>query len=310
MSFNRLHFIRRVDLFGLRLFLSIVEEQQIGRGAAREHVAPSTATKRLHDLEELVGAPLLERMPHGVRVTPAGMVLSNCVKEILSSLDTLRREIDAFTEGVRGQVVIASSRSIVVPFLARELGDFARDFPKVELVVLELEDAEIIEAVTHGKADIGVFAREPGLDLSGVETFTYRRDKMVTILPRAHPLSERKELTLADLVDQSLIGVGSISGELLDIAHQLNTEVALKYSVRSAGVAISLVQAGLGVTVQPECLLGIELFDQISAVKLTGPGSERHMEIATSADYTLSAAAQALLNQLLGRPPSDDEMAA
>lgn len=46
MPFNRLHLIRQVDLFTLRLFLSAVEEQQIGRAAIRENIAASDLDRR------------------------------------------------------------------------------------------------------------------------------------------------------------------------------------------------------------------------------------------------------------------------
>ena len=76
MTFNRLHLIRQVDLFTLRLFLSAIEEQQIGRAAIRENIAASTATKRIQDLEEIAGVRLLERTPKGVSASPAGAVLA------------------------------------------------------------------------------------------------------------------------------------------------------------------------------------------------------------------------------------------
>lgn len=64
-TFNRLHLIRQVDLLTLKLFLSAVEEQQIGLAAIRENVAASTATKRIQELEDVAGIKLLERGPKG-----------------------------------------------------------------------------------------------------------------------------------------------------------------------------------------------------------------------------------------------------
>ena len=42
-TFNRMHLIRQVDLFTLQLFLSAIEERQIGLAAIRENIAASTA---------------------------------------------------------------------------------------------------------------------------------------------------------------------------------------------------------------------------------------------------------------------------
>ena len=119
MTFNRLHFIRQVDLFTLRLFLSAVDEQQIGRAAVRENIAASTATKRIQDFEEIAGVPLLERTPKGVVATPAGEVIARYIRKLFADMDDMRAEIAAFSEGLRGEVFVASARSIFVPFLSR-----------------------------------------------------------------------------------------------------------------------------------------------------------------------------------------------
>lgn len=299
MTFNRLHLIRQVDLFTLRLFLSAVEEQQIGRAAIRENIAASTATKRIQDLEEIAGIELLERTPKGVAPTPAGAVLVNCIRSIFGSLDDMRAQIAAFTEGVRGEVSIASARTIIAPFLARELGDFVRDFPNVELAVREVENADILQAVTQGECDIGVYAVVRDLDLSGVDSVPYRTDRLVAVVPRSHPLAERRSVSFEDLMPENLIAVGAMNATFAAAARRLGSEYKPKYSVRSSGVAISLVQAGLGVTVQPECVVGLELFDRVAAVDLTEPWATRIIRIATPRGRTQSPAAMALVRHLV-----------
>lgn len=302
MTFNRLHLIRQVDLFTLRLFLTVVEEEQISRAAIRENIAASTATKRIQDLEEIAGIQLLERTPKGVTPTPAGQVLAHYVRAIFGNLDDMRAEIAAFTEGVRGEVAVASARSIFAPFLSRELGDFVRDFPRIDLIIQELENAEIVHAVSQGEADIGVYAVARDLDLGGVDTLPYRTDRLIVLLRREHPLSQRPSVSFEDLLDENMIAVGVMIPAFTAAARRLGREFRPKYTVRSAGVAISLVQAGLGITVQPECLVGPDVFDQVSLVGLAEPWAKRVIRIATPKGRTPSPAARALLRQLVDRP--------
>lgn len=100
-SFNKTRLLRQVDFFTLRLFLSAVEEGQIGRAALRENIAPSAATKRIQELEDVVGLRLLERTPKGVILSPAGEVLVRHIRQIFTNVDELRAELSAFSEGVR-----------------------------------------------------------------------------------------------------------------------------------------------------------------------------------------------------------------
>ncbi|MBC8745970.1 MULTISPECIES: LysR family transcriptional regulator [Paraburkholderia] len=302
-SFNRLHFIRQVDLFTLRLFLSAVEERQIGLAAIRENIAASAATKRIQDLEEIAGIKLLERGPKGVVPSPAGQVLVDYIRTVFSKFDDMRAEMTAFSEGVRGTVTIASARSIIAPFLARELGEFAREFPLVDLIVNEVENSEIPKAVAQGEADIGVFAAAPGLDLDGLAVVPYRKDRMVAVVPGGHHLAQRKSISFEDLLPENIIVAGAMLSAFREAAKRLGRELNIKYSVQSAGVAMSLAQAGLGVTVQPECLLDIKLFSEVAAVNFTEPWANRSIDIATAGSRSLGPAVRMLLKQLLDRPP-------
>lgn len=302
MTFNRLHLIRQVDLFTLRLFLSAVEEQQIGRAAIREHIAASTATKRIQDFEEIAGVKLLERTPKGVAATPAGEVLARYIRGIFGSLEDMRAEIAAFTEGVRGEVAVASARTIISPLLARELGDFARDFPLVELVVRELQNADIVASVAQGESDVGVFAAAPGIDLGAVDVVPYRKDRLVAVVPLASPLAQRTSVTFEDLLTENLIPAAALLRAFGAAAKRLGRDFQPKYSVTSAGVAISLVQAGLGVTVQPECVIGREALDHVAVLDLAEPWATRSINIATARGRPPAPATRALLNQLLDRP--------
>lgn len=301
VTFNRLRFIRQVDLFSLKLFLSAVEEQQIGRAAIRENIAASTATKRIQDLEEIAGVPLFERSPKGVVPSPAGAVLARYLRTIFSQIEDMRAEITGFDEGVRGEIVIASARSIIAPFLAHEIGEFRREFPGIELVIREMENAEIVPGVVQGEADIGVFAAAPGLDLNGADVTPYRNDRLVAVIPKGHPLEGRPSVTFADLAPENLVPVKAMLGAFETAAKRIGCEYQPKFSVRSAEVAISLVEAGLGVTVQPECLVGKE-FERVATVELAESWANRVISIATAHGRKPGAALAALIDQLLDRP--------
>jgi DNA-binding transcriptional LysR family regulator len=301
-TFNRLHLIRQVDLFTLKLFVSAVEEQQIGLAAIRENIAASTATKRIQDLEDIAGIKLLERSPKGVVPSPAGAVLVRYIRKIFEDLDDMRAEVASFTEGMRGELTIASARTIIVPFVARELGDFKRDYPLVDLVVRELENADIVQAVARGEADVGVFAATHELDLGGVDVTPYRTDRLIAVVPQGHRLSTRASVTFADLLPENIIAVNAMQSALRVAARRLGGEFDPPYTVSSAGVAVSLVEAGMGVSIQPESFVSHELFGRVAVVEFAEPWAVRHIHIATSRGREVNPISSAFIRQLLDRP--------
>lgn len=304
-TFNRLHLIRQVDLFTLQLFLSAIEERQIGLAAIRENIAASTATKRIQVLEDIAGVELLERTPRGVAPTPAGAVLERHVRDIFGSIDEMRSEVAALTEGVQGEFSIASARTIIVPFLARELRTFAREFPLVDIAVFETENSDIVSLVSRGEADLGVFAAAYDLDLSGVDVLPYRQDRLVAVVPQAHSLSAETRVTFADLAAERLLAPRAITGALRAAARRIGREFESHHSVRSAEVAISLVEAGLGVSVVPECMLDFEVMSRVAVLELDERWAVRRIHLATPMGRAQSPATQACVAQLLARPSDE-----
>jgi DNA-binding transcriptional LysR family regulator len=302
--------IRKVDMLTFRLFLSAIEERQIGRAAAIENIAPSAATKRIHDLEELVGLKLLERNPKGVVPSKAGLVLARQLKALFANLEDMRRELSECTEGVRGHVRVAATGAIIIQHLARELGEFTRNFPFIDVEIFDDVNPAVVRAVKNGDVDFAVFIATPDLDRSDLSTVSYRTDELVAVYPIGHAFSEKTSVTLADLLQERLIGIRpttSLMSQISNAAREIGRKFEPRYSVAGVEAARSLVEAGLGVTIQPECMLSIEDFERVAIVSIAEPWARRRFEIATKKDRALSAAARLLIKQLTGLEPSEGD---
>ena len=112
-------------------------------------------------------------------------------------------------------------------------------------------------------------------------------------------------MTFKDLLPENVIAVTAMLGAVRAATRRLGEEYKPRYSVRSAGVAVSLVQAGLGVTIQPECLVSHELFSRVAVMELAEPWAVRRIHIATARGREQGPIARALIRQLLDRPAGD-----
>jgi DNA-binding transcriptional LysR family regulator len=291
--------VRKVDLFTLKLFLTAIEEGQIGRAAVREHIAASAATKRIQDLEDLAGLKLLDRSPKGVVPSAAGEVFARHIRMMLANLDDMRREIGEFTEGIRGHVAICAPRLMITGFLGNEIGDFTRRFPLVNIEVREDSNANAVKAVAAGDVDLSVFIANNELPCDTIDVVEYRSDRLVAVLPPNHPLSSRSSLTLEELLDLDFVAHHTtvITG-IRRAAIGIGRELHVKFSVNTVESARSLVRAGLGVTVQPGCMLSVEDHAQLAAVPLAGDWAKLSHCIGTLRGRSLTAAAKALIDQL------------
>lgn len=125
---------------------------------------------------------------------------------------------------------------------------------------------------------------------------------MVVVMSHGHRLAQRQSVTFEDLLSENLIVPAALHMALRTAADRLGREFEPKYGVTSAGVAISLAQEGLGVTIQPECLLDLKVFEHAVGVELAESWANRSIHIATARGRAAGPAANLLLKQLLDRP--------
>ena len=99
----------RFDLTDLRLFLSVVENGSLTRGARAMHLALASASERIAGMEEALGAPLLERNRRGVLPTAAGEALVRHARSILEQVEQMRGELRTYATGLKGRIRLLSN---------------------------------------------------------------------------------------------------------------------------------------------------------------------------------------------------------
>jgi DNA-binding transcriptional LysR family regulator len=298
---------RKMDFFTLRLFLSVVEERQIRRAAMRENIASSAATKRIHDLEDLAGVELFDRQPGGMVPNAAGEVLARHLRVLFENLEDMRRELGDFSEGVRGHISVAVPGSLVIQYVANEIGEFSHNFPLVQVELKQDVNSAVVAAVASGEADMAVYLASDDLPVDALDSIPYRKDRLVALVPCGHPLGEQSSLCLADLLREPFIGTGASTLMMTSIhkaARALGFVLQPKFTVGTVEVARSLVEAGLGVTILPECMHSLYASPRVSAVRLDEPWATRDVCVGTRRGKTITMATRALIQQLTEQPVS------
>lgn len=295
--------ISKLDLLSLRLFLTVCEERSIGRAAERESITPSAVTKRIQDLEYLFDVKLLYRNAKGTIPTPVGEALAEHARQIFRLVEGIRIDLSEFAEGAKGHVRISAVPSALAGFLAVELKDFAAMHPRIDIEIREQLSAEVVHAVATGTADIGVYATPPEV-LGDVDSYAYKRDELVAVLPKSHPLTAKKSLTFAELLATDIVGLAessSVMNQLRRAAASLNQHLVLRYQVQSNEIAREMVAAGFGATVLPQGLAAHARSGQIVTIPLAEPWAKREIRICSRRGAALPAQTRALLQFLFGK---------
>src|SRR5574337_1773476 len=254
-----------LDPVSLKLFVRIVEAGTIAAAAEREHVAASAVSRRISDLEATLNSSLLRRTNKGVEPTDAGIALMNLARGVLHSLDEIAVQMAEYSTGVRGQVRLAANLSAITQFLPGEIKQFLALHPQVQIHLEELISTRVTKAVAENQADIGIFAHVPYGQ--AVETYPYRRDHLVVIIPREHPLAGRGAVRFAETLDYDCVGLhtgSAINLQLIKEATELDRTVHMRIQVTSYEALCLMVETGLGIGFLPEAVARRYLGDRKS----------------------------------------------
>jgi DNA-binding transcriptional LysR family regulator len=243
----------RFDLTTLRLFVAVVEERSIAKAAEREHLVASAVSKRIGDLEEQLGMPLLVRLHAGVNPTPAGEALERHAREILKALDRIPRELSRFAGEASAPIRIAANFTATVSYLVEDLKTYLAANPAVKVRVDERHSLLIIDAVVDGRVDFGIVGHYRPVDR--LRVIPYRRVPLWLAVPPTHPLAERESITFAEVLEFELITLtdgAAIHAMALDAAAEARRTPKFSMQVTNYEAMRTMVQANLGAAVIPE----------------------------------------------------------
>lgn len=292
--------LRKLDLTSLRLFVAVCQENSIARAAEREFIAPSAVSRRIADLESLIGLPLIERHTRGVSITPAGQTVLRHAQQIIGDVESMGAELSRLFAGVKGNVRVVANLSAIVQFLPEDVAAFQRLFPEVDIDLEEQHSPDVLRLVRERAADFGICNRSA--DAEGLEQLPYRRDRLAVMLPSQHPKASARQLSLQDIVDETFVSLGEQSALTQLLAAQaraMGATLSVKIRVASLDALCRMTHAGLGIAVMPQQVAELYLQSLDVVVRpLSDDWARRQLCIVFPSARQLSATAGALVKFL------------
>ena len=290
------------DLIDLRLFVAIAEARNLTRGAARVHLAPSSASHRLRLLEASIGTPLLVREPRGVSLTRAGEALLRHARQVFAQLEQMHADLTPFAQGVRGHVSLWANTHATHTFLPDSLAAFLQRYPQVSITLEEHTSPDVVMAVARGEVDVGVVAESvAGAD---VELIPYRADRLVLIAPADHALAQRASTLFAQVLDYPFVMLhagSAIHTFTMNAAAALGRHLEVRIQVRSFEAVCRMVSAGVGVGLVPLGAVPAGTSrGSLAVIKLDEPWAQRDLKVCVRKREALSGFSAALLACLVG----------
>jgi LysR family transcriptional regulator, hydrogen peroxide-inducible genes activator len=241
----------------LRYFDALQRHGHFGRAAEACSISQPALSMQIKELEEALGAVLLERGARQVRLTKFGEEVVRRARDILRAVDELGDFARASHDRLAGRLRIGMIPTIAPYLLPTVIGNLTRMHPELDIHVRETLTQKLILELSEGRLDAAIVAlpvSEPSLTevaLFAEDFLLVRpRDAEGTPVPSAEMLREMRLLLLEEghcFREQALSFCGMQSApprETLD-ANSLST-------------LVQMVSSGIGVTLIPEMAVAVE----------------------------------------------------
>jgi DNA-binding transcriptional LysR family regulator len=241
----------RIKLSQLQILVAVAERQNFSEAALALGISQSAVSHAIASLEEYLGVVLLSRGRYGARLTPVGDRVLTHARIIVNSTASILQEA-AIAKGLeKGQVRVATFRSIATHVLPKAMKQFYQRFPGITINLTEHEDDSHVEqALREGRADIGITVLPVG---KGLSAYSLLEDEFVVLLPPDAVL-KGEDITWPELAQQPLIMPPVDSVMMRPVYEHINGlgyRLNVVNEVETDAATVSLVAQGLGGTILP-----------------------------------------------------------
>jgi LysR family transcriptional regulator, low CO2-responsive transcriptional regulator len=238
-----------MNLHHLALFNAVAETGSISTAAQRLHISQPAMSREIKEFEARLGVTLFERLPRGMRMTHAGVVLREYAMRLFDIARTAEAAMREIADARSGLLSIAASNTIGTYILPQRLAAFHRAHPGVRITMFVGNTEQVSQGVADMRFTLGFI--EGPLHVSGLVARQFRQDELIPVVAADSELLKKKRLSASDISGHALLMRERGSGTRELIADTLaandvqqgnvmefgNTEALKRAAMHGGGVA-------------------------------------------------------------------------
>lgn len=198
-----------LELHHFRCLVTLAEELNFGRAAARLRMSQPPLTRIVAEVERFLGARLFERTTRRVSLTPVGEVFVSEARAVLARSEAALESVRAAARRQSGQLRLAYTPLALLTVLPQLLSRLREREHEVRIDLVELPAPLQGDALRKGHVDLA-FADQPLEDAEGnlagsFASWLIHQEGLVAVLPDSHPLAGKRSLQLGDLAAETFL---------------------------------------------------------------------------------------------------------
>ncbi|EED33365.1 transcriptional regulator, LysR family [gamma proteobacterium NOR5-3] len=183
----------------IRALMHVVEQRSYTRAARRLQLAQPSVYRAVQDVEAVFGYKFFNKSPSGLEPSWSVKEIARHIALFFAELSQAFDEVNEHKGQMAGRLRIGSlplARTRTVP---RAVVKITRDFPDVQVSIIDGPYEEQLHALLHGRLDLIVGAlREPAPSPDIVQKILFE-DVLHVVMRPGHPLGKRRKLSALEL---------------------------------------------------------------------------------------------------------------
>lgn len=238
----------------LQYVLAVAEHKNFTLAAEKCFVTQPTLSMQIQKVEEELKIQIFDRTKKPIQLTDIGQKIVNQAKNIVNEADRMKDIVEQQKGFIGGEFRLGIIPTIMPTLLPMFLNTFIKKFPKVKLIIEELNTDEIIIKLKNGNLDAAIAATP--LSEEKLKEIVLYYEPFVAYIPEKHRIAEQKEIEVSDLnLDEILLLQDGhcFRDGVLNLCKNQDVISLNNFQIQSGSfeTLIKLADEGLGLTLLP-----------------------------------------------------------
>ena len=295
----------------MRYFDALATTRHFGRAAEMVHISQPALSTQIMEMEEYLGAKLVERTRQSTFLTPKGEEVLHYVRAILHQVDLLEQTARKGGGTLEGLIRIGIIPTVAPYLVPQFVPHLRKTYPGVEVELREAVTDRLMADLSTGKLD-AVIAALP-LDIEGIQTRPLFTDRFFMAV------ADNGEAVLMSPLTEHEVNVDRLL--LLEEGHCLRDQALavcsagkrslVNFGATSMATLLQMVSHDMGMTLIPEMAIPTETSrNSIRIVPFGDPQPSREIGLAWRRSNHRGKEMEALAEAIIAVAPAPRELVA
>jgi LysR family transcriptional regulator, transcriptional activator of the cysJI operon len=194
-----------LNLTKLQTFITLSECLNFTEAAEELYCSQPAVSMQIQSLERDLGFPLFDRIGKKLYLTKQGEHFKPYAEQIINLFHTSKEHIKQLDNLLIGTLSFGASNFVGVYLLPAILSDFNKNYPGIKINMNITSSTHLIHMLETNKVEFLILSDRIPINEDLFQFKTFYQDEPVLIVNSEHPLSRRRNCTLEDLVNETLI---------------------------------------------------------------------------------------------------------